>query len=1088
MKINNDNQLLAEYARHSSEGAFRELVQRHVNMVHSAALREAHGNVSLAEDITQEVFTELARRAPKLLSHPALAGWLYTAVRLMAANLRRTEDRRHRREQEAYTMNELLGNNASDQLWRQVRPVLDDVMHELNPDDRAAVVLRFFEGLGFKEVGTALGLTENAARMRVERSLEKLHGLLARRGVNSTASTLAAVLVAGVMVSATPTLAASVATGALTTAAAGHSTALLPKFLTLAKNNTLAAGALAFMAAFLILWLNARPSSVRPNSVATTVLTKPAVAATVSPIAAENSPQNDTVMTAVTPINPVAPSQMAFQLVDTDSGAPLPGAKLYQFYLRKDGRGLTRRSVTDAGGGAAVDLPQAPYSALNLFVTADGHVPKVTTWGSRRPMPSTYTMKLEPGVTIGGAVVDEAGQPIAGAKIRIQDIGNNSSLAENIQFGPDTCMQTDTNGLWSCNMIPKEFAQVTLLVTDQDYAETNVTFQTAAPDAGTLVITMAAGFSIRGFVDDSNGHPVAGAEVRQVRMNEENERSVRTDPSGTFEFKNMGAGELMLAVQADGLAPAVQTIQVAGNVAALQFQLDPGQRLRGRVADEQGDPVANAFVETTRRAVDKVRWSTNTDANGRFEWNSAPKEPLLYSVLAEGYNRAYAQSLKADGSEQEIKLTIPRPGRDTIQITGTAVDAESGLPLDTFKVFVGERDPEWDYPLDFYNMGHAGKFALSFPAQSSHSGYVVQIEREGYLPAVSANLLKTNGNQQLEFKLQPGAGPSGVVFLPSGEPAGKATVLLCTPMAGVTIDGPAQVQNALNTTTYRTQTDGAGKFSVAPALDPQGLIVVHDQGYVEVSLADFAAAGEVTLQPWGGVHGTLILDSQPAANQRIEAYNQVLHYSATGRHFGFLTYRLETTTDAGGEFSFAKLPPGPCTVCWIQAGPDDTFLPSHDALVTVKPGTMAEVVLGGTGRPIIGKATLPAVAGPVDWRKVTVHLRSTVDDMPETMPKRQDFSSVAVYVAAEESYFLACQNEQHFSTLCDSDGSFRLSDVPAGSYELAIEVRDYKLNSVTPHDPYDPAPVLASLVREISIPPDNGAHPLDFGTLDLVVP
>src|SRR5260221_9276360 len=104
-----DSQLLEGYARHGSEPAFRELVERHINLVHSAALRESKGNVPLAEDITQAVFTELARHASKLVRHPALAGWLYTCVRLTSANVRRAQDRRPPREQEAPTMNQLPG-------------------------------------------------------------------------------------------------------------------------------------------------------------------------------------------------------------------------------------------------------------------------------------------------------------------------------------------------------------------------------------------------------------------------------------------------------------------------------------------------------------------------------------------------------------------------------------------------------------------------------------------------------------------------------------------------------------------------------------------------------------------------------------------------------------------------------------------------------------------------------------------------------------------------------------------------------------------------------------------------------------------
>src|SRR5688572_21482313 len=220
--MHTDNQLLESFVRERSESAFRELVERRVNLVHSAALRESQGNPSLAEDITQAVFSELARRAASLVRHPALSGWLYTCVRRMAANVRRAEERRQRREREAFSMNAISGSDPTDAgtLWQEVRPELDDVMHELSEADRTAVVLRYFEGRNLKEVGLALGLTENAARMRVQRALEKLREQLSRRGVNSTAATLAAALAAGAVLSAPQALAAAVATGALTAAPA----------------------------------------------------------------------------------------------------------------------------------------------------------------------------------------------------------------------------------------------------------------------------------------------------------------------------------------------------------------------------------------------------------------------------------------------------------------------------------------------------------------------------------------------------------------------------------------------------------------------------------------------------------------------------------------------------------------------------------------------------------------------------------------------------------------------------------------------------------------------------------------------------
>jgi RNA polymerase sigma factor (sigma-70 family) len=425
--MNTDNRLLAEYAHHGSEGAFRELVERHINLVHAAALRESRGDDSLAEDITQAVFAELARLAARLLSHPAIAGWLYTCVRRMAANALRADQRRKDREQKAFTMNEALITASPDPLWEQVRPVLDDVMHELNDEDRAAVLLRFFEERSLKEVGTALGLTENAARMRVERSLEKLHRLLARRGVHSSASTLSAVLVAGAALKAPSTLASSVATAAMAKAATVDASILTSaRLLAFLRTKTGVAAALATITAAVLIFHHLRPNPAE-------TITQPesnmrvAVANASGPATPEGSPA-----TQNQPAADLVSELMAFQLLETDTSDPLPGAKLYLFYMFDDGRGKVVKAVTDTNGRVGVEKPRAPYRGLNFFVAADGHVPKVISWGFKKQMPSQYTMKLERGVTIGGIVIDPAGQPISGAKIQFDGEGNNMSLEENI--------------------------------------------------------------------------------------------------------------------------------------------------------------------------------------------------------------------------------------------------------------------------------------------------------------------------------------------------------------------------------------------------------------------------------------------------------------------------------------------------------------------------------------------------------------------------------------------------------------------------------------------------------------------------------
>lgn len=213
--MQNDFELLKGYGENRCEAAFKELVNRHINLVYSAAVRYANGDLSLAEDITQAVFTELARKASALVHHPVLAGWLFTCTRRIGANMRRSEARRSLREKEALSMQEINAPDEDRVTWEQMRPFIDEAMHGLAEKDRSAVILRFFENRSLKEIGEAFGLNENAARMRVDRALEKLRSNLQKRGVSSTTAGLASALSLGTVLCAPPGLAASITTTAL---------------------------------------------------------------------------------------------------------------------------------------------------------------------------------------------------------------------------------------------------------------------------------------------------------------------------------------------------------------------------------------------------------------------------------------------------------------------------------------------------------------------------------------------------------------------------------------------------------------------------------------------------------------------------------------------------------------------------------------------------------------------------------------------------------------------------------------------------------------------------------------------------------
>lgn len=221
-----DVELLRRYVEAGSQDAFGELVQRRIDLVYSVALRQVGGDAHLAKDVTQKVFADLARKASTLLDRAVLTGWLYRSTQFAASDVVRSERRRRAREQESQAMHEISLNPTAAADWDKVRPVLDEAMGELSEDDRDAVALRFFEGRAFAEIGDALELTEEAARKRVDRALDRMAAALSRRGVTSTAAAITVALGSHVM-AAPPGLAAMVTSSALSgTVAVAGATAL----------------------------------------------------------------------------------------------------------------------------------------------------------------------------------------------------------------------------------------------------------------------------------------------------------------------------------------------------------------------------------------------------------------------------------------------------------------------------------------------------------------------------------------------------------------------------------------------------------------------------------------------------------------------------------------------------------------------------------------------------------------------------------------------------------------------------------------------------------------------------------------------
>ena len=372
MNLTESHKLLRDYADHGDEAAFRGLVENYVNLVYSVAVRRVGGDAALAQDVTQTVFTDLARKASSLRNVGFLGGWLHRHTGFVASAMLRSEQRRQVREQEAAQMN--ATQDSSDSLWQQLEPMLDDTIESLEPSDRQAVLLRFFERQDFRSIGAALGISDDAAQKRVSRALEKLRALLVERGVTLSVILLSSLL-AGKTTMAAPTgLVGNVTRLALAGAGAGGGLGLAGFKLWNSLAVKLVVGGAAVVIALLV-HLERRSAAVTHRELPPSPVQQiaeasgPVVSASAMPMTPSVPETNSVTMTS---------NVLLLDIVTADSGKPVPSVEL-DYLVWEHGQAVPQTPlVANRFGVCAVPVPSG-ISELRFCQHASG-----LALGSRR--------------------------------------------------------------------------------------------------------------------------------------------------------------------------------------------------------------------------------------------------------------------------------------------------------------------------------------------------------------------------------------------------------------------------------------------------------------------------------------------------------------------------------------------------------------------------------------------------------------------------------------------------------------------------------------------------------------------------------
>lgn len=409
MRTMGDWDLLQDYAKNRSESAFAELVRLHAGWVHAVASRQVN-DAHLAQDVTQAVFVLLARKAGGLKSGTLLGGWLFRTTLHVAAHARRTEQRRTNRETKASAMIYDL-NPQEEQAWEQLAPCLEQAVAALSESDRAAILLRFYEKRPMREIGGQLGVSEEAAKKRIARALEKMRDFLTRRGIKLGGAALAMILAEKTAPSASAALIEATIKASLT---GGMAPAMLPRLaqetlrawrrakIQLGAGLVAGSVAMGFVGANAGRWFHWGGSA--PNIVVAEAVTntnkKPA---RIDPLSAPRAVKGSRIARKTGKITGIVLNEL---------GVPVANAKVWTGF----GSYPTAKDTTDSGGSFAL-RELGIYNSVT--VEADGYATDqqlVAPTNMSEPM----RFQLSPAQPFLVRVVDEAGHPLPGADVAVQ--------------------------------------------------------------------------------------------------------------------------------------------------------------------------------------------------------------------------------------------------------------------------------------------------------------------------------------------------------------------------------------------------------------------------------------------------------------------------------------------------------------------------------------------------------------------------------------------------------------------------------------------------------------------------------------------
>jgi protocatechuate 3,4-dioxygenase beta subunit len=432
----------------------------------------------------------------------------------------------------------------------------------------------------------------------------------------------------------------------------------------------------------------------------------------------------------------------------------------------------------------------------------------------------TQDIKLRRGGSASGKVLDPTGKPVAGAKV--------SASAHRLFQGGEYVFTTADDGTFLAEGLNP--GQVNLYAYATGFAPGS-TLNSATVVAGEvtpdLEIRLKVPGNLTGKVLDALGEPIDGVNVQIWPINQRGIRSpvyrpvpVQTQADGVFTHPDLASGTYGVRVEKKGYTSQIRqnlVVSEGGSLTCVDFTLQKGSFIAGKVVDTDGKPVAAATVRAHAQQVATRVWqrvTAQTKEDGTFRLEGLQEGTYYLRASKTGLGTAY-QSNVATGTELlELKM------RELNTITGTVVLTGTGKPAAAFKLAVYQANNSYSWPTRSMNVADAtGKFKIKGLGPGA---YDLEATTKTGLISERVRIEVREDIETPPTKLVLDQGPvlKGLVQTPDGRPASGATVYA----------NPSDGQGGRQ---KHARTDKEGRFVLAPLRPGTYAIRVTHNDWVE---------------------------------------------------------------------------------------------------------------------------------------------------------------------------------------------------------------------------------------------------------------